>query len=42
MREEALREANVHAKAGLPVDKQSTVGNIDLFLLEEMLVYSGH
>ena len=41
-RKEALRSVNEYAKMQLPMDKQPTVGKIDIFLLEEMMVYSGH
>ena len=41
-RKELLREVNAQAKAKLDTDKMTTVGHIDLFLLEEMLVKANH
>ena len=37
-----LQEANQRLRDKLPLDKQATVGKIDILLLEEMRVYSGH
>ena len=41
-RKELLREVNSQAKAKLDTDKMATVGHIELFLLEEMLVKANH
>ena len=41
-RKEELRMVSAEAWTRLPPDKLVTVGHIDLFLLEEMLVKSGH
>ena len=41
MRKQALAELIIHAKRQLPENKLPTVGKLDLFLVEEIIVYSG-
>ena len=41
-RKEALRDITRESIARLPTDKQATVGNIDLFLLGEIILRTGH
>ena len=41
-RKQYLKGLNEYSRSHLPPDKLATVGNIDLYLLEEMLIRSGH